>query len=154
MVPLHPLLLSWEADSIFLFLCSYGMVHKLICIIKLSYSDYEEFYNSNNGKSHKMRIKGRKEFIPYALFEAFKARDERLELVPHYRYYLEFQKEIAVAIYALFFSTKSYSRVSSCTMKLIRFKSSFLVTIPTNSFSSFPIQIKLSSTSSFNTSST
>ena len=39
-----------------------------------------------------MRIKGRKEFIPYALFEAFKARDERLELVPHYSYYLEFQK--------------------------------------------------------------
>lgn len=46
-----------------------------------------------------MRIKGRKEFIPYALFEAFKARDERLELVPHYRYYLEFRKEIAVAIF-------------------------------------------------------
>ena len=45
-----------------------------------------------------MRIKGRKEFIPYAIFEAFKARDERLELVPHYRFYLEFQKEIAVAI--------------------------------------------------------
>ena len=43
-----------------------------------------------------MRIKGRKEFIPYALFEAFKARDERLELVPHYRFYLEFQKEIAL----------------------------------------------------------
>lgn len=43
-----------------------------------------------------MRIKGRKEFIPYALFEAFKARDERLELVPHYSYYLEFQKEIAL----------------------------------------------------------
>lgn len=49
-----------------------------------------------------MRIKGRKEFIPYALFEAFKARDERLELVPHYSYYLEFQKGIAVAISGLF----------------------------------------------------
>ena len=48
------------------------------------------------------RIRGRKEFIPYALFEAFKARDERLELVPHYSYYLEFLKGIAVAITALF----------------------------------------------------
>ena len=45
-----------------------------------------------------MRIKGRKEFIPYALFEAFKARDERLELVPHYSYYSEFLRGIAVAI--------------------------------------------------------
>jgi len=73
------------------------MVQKLSYYRK-SYSDSEEFYNSNNGHTHKMRIKGRKEFIPYALFEAFKARDERLELVPHYRYYVEFQKEIAVAI--------------------------------------------------------
>ena len=68
----------------------YGEVYKLTRIIKISYSDSEEFYNSNNGNLHKMRIKGRKEFIPYALFEAFKARDERLELVPHYSYYLEF----------------------------------------------------------------
>ena len=45
-----------------------------------------------------MRIKGRKKFISYALFEVFKARDERLELVPHYSYYLEFQEKIAVAI--------------------------------------------------------
>ena len=74
-----------------------GMVHKLSYYRK-SYSGSDEFYNSNNGHTHKMRIKGRKEFIPYALFEAFKARDERLELVPHYSYYLEFQKEIAVAI--------------------------------------------------------
>ena len=50
-----------------------------------------------------MRIKGRKEFIPYALFEAFKARDERLELVPHYSYYLEFLKGIAVAIFAFIY---------------------------------------------------
>ena len=49
-----------------------------------------------------MRIKGRKEFIPYALFEAFKARDERLELVPQYSYYPESLKGIAVAITALF----------------------------------------------------
>jgi len=46
------------------------MVHKLPYYRK-SYSDSEEFYNSNNGNLHKMRIKGRKEFIPYALFEAF-----------------------------------------------------------------------------------
>ena len=78
---------------------SNGMAHKLTRIIKKSYSDSEEFYNSNNGNLHKMRIKGRKEFIPYALFEAFKARDERLELVPHYRYYLEFQKEIALVLW-------------------------------------------------------
>lgn len=43
-----------------------------------------------------MRIKGRKEFIPYALFEAFKARDERLELMPHYSYYPEFLRGIAL----------------------------------------------------------
>ena len=49
-----------------------------------------------------MRIKGRKEFIPYALFEAFKARDERLEQVPHYSYYPEFLRGIAVAIIVLF----------------------------------------------------
>ena len=70
--------------------------------IRISYSDSEEFYNSNNGDLHKMRIKGRKEFIPYALFEAFKARDERLELVPHYSYYPEFLRGIAVAIIVLF----------------------------------------------------
>jgi len=40
------------------------MVHKLPYYRK-SYSDSEEFYNSNNGNLHKMRIKGRKEFIPY-----------------------------------------------------------------------------------------
>ena len=74
-----------------------GMVHKLSYYRK-SYSGSEEFYNRNNGNLHKMRIKGRKEFIPYALFEAFKARDERLELVPHYSYYPEFLRGIAVAI--------------------------------------------------------
>ena len=45
-----------------------------------------------------MRIKGRKEFIPYALFEAFKVQDQGLHRCPHYSCYLEFQKEIVVAI--------------------------------------------------------
>ena len=34
-------------------------------IKKISYSDSEEFYSSNNGNLHKIRIKERKEFIPY-----------------------------------------------------------------------------------------
>ncbi len=54
----------------------------LTCIIKISYSDSEEFYNSKNGNLHKMRIKGRKEFIPYALFEAFKVQDQGLHRCP------------------------------------------------------------------------
>ena len=57
------------------------MVHKLSYYRK-SYSDPEEFYNSNNGNWHKMRIKGRKEFIPYALFEAFKVQDQGLHWCP------------------------------------------------------------------------
>ena len=58
-----------------------GMVHKLSYYRK-SYSGSEEFYNSNNGNLHKMRIKGRKEFIPYALFEAFKVQDQGLHRCP------------------------------------------------------------------------
>ena len=34
-----------------------------------------------------MRIRGRKEIFPYALFEALKVRDFRLEPVQRYRYY-------------------------------------------------------------------
>lgn len=34
-----------------------------------------------------MRIRGRKEIFPYALFEALKARDHRLEPVPHNSFY-------------------------------------------------------------------
>ncbi len=34
-----------------------GMVHKLSYYRK-SYSNSEEFYNSNNGNTHKMRITG------------------------------------------------------------------------------------------------
>ena len=79
-----------------------GMVHKLSYYRK-SYSGSEEFYNSNNGNLHKMRIKGRKEFIPYALFEAFKARDQRLELVPHYSYYLEFLKRNRCSDYSFIY---------------------------------------------------
>ena len=78
-----------------------------------------------------MRIKGRKEFIPYALFEAFKARDERLELVPHYSYYLEFQKEIALCSNQLntklpngmqslsHFTSRSYGTIHKLTQILI-----------------------------------
>ena len=34
-----------------------------------------------------MRIRGRKEIFPYALFEALKVRDHRLEPVPHNSFY-------------------------------------------------------------------
>ena len=34
-----------------------------------------------------MRIRGRKEIFPYALFEALKVRDPRLEPVPHNSFY-------------------------------------------------------------------
>lgn len=34
-----------------------------------------------------MLIRGRKEIFPYALFEALKARDHRLEPVPHNSFY-------------------------------------------------------------------
>ena len=58
-----------------------------------------------------MRIRGRKEIFPYALFEALKARDHRLEPVPHNSFYnsnpkgFEPQKEAEkfVAIKYIFF---------------------------------------------------
>ena len=119
----------------------YGMVHKLTYYRK-SYSDAEEFYNSNNGHTHKMRIKGRKEFIPYALFEAFKARDERLELMPHYSYYPEFLRGIAVAItvsFTIFFFHKiifagefMYHEVDSLQKLLPRHNSHKLILIIPN----------------------
>jgi len=40
-----------------------------------------------------MRIRGRKEIFPYALFEALKVRDHRLEPVPYYHYYEDIRKD-------------------------------------------------------------
>ena len=58
-----------------------------------------------------MRIRGRKEIFPYALFEALKVRDHRLEPLPHNSFYnsnpkgFESQKgaEKFVAIKYIFF---------------------------------------------------
>ena len=59
-----------------------------------------------------MRIRGRKEIFPYALFEALKVRDHRLEPVPHNSFYNSNPKgfepkkgaEKFVAIKYIFFS--------------------------------------------------
>jgi len=52
---------------------------------KLLFEGGEPFgcYKNSYGNSYEMRIRGRKEIFPYALFEALKVRDHRLEPVPH-----------------------------------------------------------------------
>ena len=69
-----------------------------------------------------MRIKGRKEFIPYALFEAFKARDERLELVPHYSYYPEFLTGITLLQSGIQYEISKWDAVSFLTLLLLSTK--------------------------------
>ena len=41
-----------------------------------------------------MRIRGRRNKIPYVPFEALKARDLRLEPVPHHYYYEDIRKDL------------------------------------------------------------
>ena len=41
-----------------------------------------------------MRIRGRRNKIPYVPFEALKARDFRLEPVPHHYYYEDIRKDL------------------------------------------------------------
>ena len=41
-----------------------------------------------------MRIRGRRNKIPYVPFEALKVRDFRLEPVPHHYYYEDIRKDL------------------------------------------------------------
>ena len=65
-----------------------------------------------------MRIKGRKEFIPYALFEAFKVQDQGLHR-SHYSYYPEFQKEIALLQSKIQYENSKWDAVSCLTLLLL-----------------------------------
>lgn len=52
------------------------------------------FYSNSDGKCIIMRIRGRRNNIPYVPFEALKARDLRLEPVPHHYYYEDIRKDL------------------------------------------------------------